>query len=134
MLAISLPRISCTHRLLDILLIRHDANLPRATSSARSTSTPNPHKVGYVKKYLRCEFNREKGACETVKSVLTLKMRMKPSSHITIYPFPTGPLITRIIQGEMFKVRCPIRKFMDKREIVLLGTVAFVKFDFKGSK
>jgi hypothetical protein len=33
---------------------------------------PNPHKVGYVKNYPRCEFTRAKGACENlaIKGIL----------------------------------------------------------------
>jgi len=70
-----------------------------------------------------------KGACETVKSVLTAKMRTKRSCQTTNYPFPTDPLVATMIQGEMFNVRSPIRKFPDKREIVLYRTV---DVDFNG--
>jgi hypothetical protein len=75
-----------------------------------------------------------KGACETVKSVLTAKMRTKRSCQTTNYPFPTDLLIAPRIQGDMFKVRSPIKNFMDKREIVLYRTVVVVKSGFKGSE
>src|SRR5277367_653487 len=96
--------LSRTHRLLDILLIRHDVinNLPRATSSARSTSMPNPNKVGNAKKYPRCG---TKGACETVNSALTHRLRTQRPCQITNYPFPTDPLIATRTRVEMFKVR-----------------------------
>jgi hypothetical protein len=70
-----------------------------------------------------------KGACETVKRLLTRKMRTKRACQTTNYPFPTDPLIAMRIQGEMFKVRSPIRKFLNGREIVVVDAD---KVSFKG--
>jgi hypothetical protein len=134
MLATSLPRISCTHQFLDILLICHDTNLPGATSSVRSTSIPPPKIVGYFKKYPRCEFSQDKGCLGDGQNALTLRMRTKRSFQITNHPFSTDPLIAMRFQGEMFKVRSPIRNFLNKREVVLYRTDVFVKYDFKGSE
>jgi len=85
--------------------------------------------VGYFKKYPRCEFSRDKGCLGDGENALTLRIRTK---RFTNHPFPTDPLIAMRIQGEMFKVRSPIRNFLDKREVVLYRTDVFVKYDFKG--
>jgi hypothetical protein len=94
----------------------------------------DPHKVGHVKNTRAASSPRTKGTCETVKSALTLRMRTKKSRQTTNYPFPTNPLIATTIQCEMFKVRSPIRNFLNKREIVHYGPVGLDKFDFKGSE